>query len=111
MKHKLNPPYRTGTNWKVLREKVIKRDKWKCQACGKLTYKPQVHHITPRRQGGTNKLSNLVTLCGRCHMIISPVPPFALKRAFGVRESEIPAERQRVYRGIQQFLNKNKQVK
>ena len=39
-------------------------------------------------------------------MIVSPVPPFALKRAFGIRESEIEAEKQRVHRGIQQFLDR-----
>ena len=111
MRPKRKSQYRTGKNWKVRREEVINRDNKKCQACGKLTYRPQVHHITPRRQGGTNKLSNLVTLCGRCHMIISPVPPFALKRAFGVRESEIPAERQRVHKGIKRFLNRNKHIK
>ena len=97
--------------WKERREEVINRDKKRCQACGKLTRTPQVHHIVPRRQGGTDELSNLVTLCGRCHMIISPVPPFALKRAFGVHESEIPTEKGRIHRGIKQFLDRNRKGK
>lgn len=44
-------------------------------------------------------------------MIISPVPPFALERAFGVQKSEIPAERARVHKGIERFLNKNRRMK
>ncbi|MBF2009730.1 MAG: HNH endonuclease [Chlorogloeopsis fritschii C42_A2020_084] len=31
----------------------------------------------PKSKGGTNDLSNLITLCGRCHMLISPVPEWA----------------------------------
>ncbi|RKU27982.1 hypothetical protein C6497_10205 [Candidatus Poribacteria bacterium] len=26
-----------------------------------------MHYIKPRRQGGSNRLSNLEPLCGRCH--------------------------------------------
>lgn len=88
---------------KVIRTTVLNRDKRICQTCGKRAVSPQVHHITPRRQGGTDELSNLITLCGRCHMIISPVPPFALYRAFGVRESEIPCEKRRIENAIRHF--------
>jgi len=28
-----------------------------------------VHHVVPRSEGGTNDLSNLVTLCSRCHSV------------------------------------------
>ena len=95
--------YRKKQGWKSIRQKVIKRDKGQCQGCGKQTARAQVHHIKPRNQGGTNDLSNLITLCGKCHMVISPVPPFALKRAFGIQKSDIPTERQSVYKGIYQF--------
>ena len=87
----------------AIRATVLRRDKRICQACGKPPKSPQVHHIKARRRGGTDELSNLITLCGRCHMIISPVPPFALKRAFGVRESEIPGERRRIEKAIERF--------
>ena len=102
-KQKRQSGYRTKQDWKAIRRKVIERDKKQCQGCGKQTEKLQVHHIKPRGQGGTNELSNLIALCGRCHMTISPVPPFALRRAFGIKKSDIPAARQRVYRGINQF--------
>ena len=84
------------------RATVLKRDRQTCQACGK-SPASQVHHIKARRHGGEDKLSNLVTLCGRCHMIISPVPPFALWKAFGVRESEIPNEKKRIEKAIERF--------
>lgn len=93
-----------GTNhWYTIRARVIKRDKGQCKGCGRQTTKAQVHHIKPRRQGGSNRLSNLVTLCGRCHMTISPVPAFALKRAFGIRKSDIPEAKRRINSRIAQF--------
>ena len=81
---------------------VLERDKTTCQVCG---HSPaaQVHHIKARSRGGEEKLSNLVTLCGRCHMIISPVPPFALWKALGVRKSEIPNEKKRIEKAIERF--------
>ena len=87
---------------KQTRATVLERDRQTCQACGK-SPASQVHHIKARRHGGEDKLSNLVTLCGRCHMIISPVPPFALYRAFRVRESEISCEKERIERAIKRF--------
>lgn len=87
---------------KQTRATVLERDRQICQACGK-SPAAQVHHIKARRHGGEDKLSNLVTLCGRCHMIISPVPPFALYRAFRVRESEISYEKERIERAIKRF--------
>ncbi len=62
--------------WKQTRKKVWKRDKGRCQGpyC---TYKPDwsielsVCHIDHIRSGklGTNKLSNLRTLCRFCHIL------------------------------------------
>jgi len=95
--------YRTRETWDTIRKLVIKRDKGYCKGCGIQTTKVQVHHIKPRRQGGSNRLSNLVSLCGRCHMTISPVPAFALRRAFGIRKSDIPAARRRIHSRIAQF--------
>lgn len=86
-KQKKQLGYRKKQGWKAIRQNVIKRDKGQCQGCGNPTVSAQVHHIKPRGQGGTSELSNLVTLCGRCHMVISPVPPFALRRAFGIQKS------------------------
>ena len=100
--------YRTNELWHTTRERVIKRDKGQCKGCGRQTTKAQVHHIKPRRQGGSNRLSNLVTLCGGCHMTISPVPAFALRRAFGIRKSDIPEARRRIHSRISQFQQRQK---
>lgn len=105
-RNKRRSKYRTKETWHTTRKRVIKRDKGQCKGCGRQTTKAQVHHIKPRRQGGSNRLSNLVTLCGRCHMTISPVPTFALRRAFGVRKSDIPQARRRIHSRITQFQNK-----
>ena len=51
---------------------VLERDNYKCQSCkGKSKDKKlEVHHIIYRRNGGTNKPSNLLTLCSTCHDLV-----------------------------------------
>jgi DEAD/DEAH box helicase domain-containing protein len=62
-----------GPNWLAQRDKARVRDGYRCQACGALEQGPShhVHHKTPFRAFGSyrqaNQLSNLVTLCSRCH--------------------------------------------
>lgn len=64
--------------WRRTRKLVYARDNWICQDCkckcknsadskndGKK--KIQAHHIMARRDGGSDELSNLVTLCMSCH--------------------------------------------
>src|SRR5438874_13813885 len=81
------------------RLQVQRRDQRICQACGK-TPAAQPHHIRARRDGGSDHLSNLITLCGRCHMLVSPVPPHALWRAFRIPQAHITRERAKVDAGI-----------
>jgi hypothetical protein len=50
-----------------IRKAVILRDGCKCMECGRTNCKLEVHHIKPRRVNGSNTLSNLITLCERCH--------------------------------------------
>lgn len=50
-----------------VRKAVILRDGCKCMECGRTKCKLEVHHIKPRRLNGSNTLSNLITLCKRCH--------------------------------------------
>ena len=50
-----------------IRKAVILRDGCKCKECGKTNCKLEVHHIKPKRLGGSNTLSNLITLCENCH--------------------------------------------
>lgn len=66
-----------GANWKEQREKALKRDGYHCQICnkqiGRKGHDYGVHHIKPFREFDgdylkANQLSNLITLCRRCHV-------------------------------------------
>jgi hypothetical protein len=49
------------------RRKVLHRDKERCQVPGCSCHNNlDIHHIVHRERGGTNELSNLITLCGLC---------------------------------------------
>ena len=64
--------YQHGERYSVttLREAVFLRDGYTCQRCGR-TIKDgailHVHHVVYRSQGGTNRISNLITICDKCH--------------------------------------------
>ncbi len=51
---------------KNFKQACMVRDKFKCRVCGAES-KLQCHHIKPKADGGTDKLSNLMTLCEDCH--------------------------------------------
>lgn len=64
--------------WRRLRIEVYERDNWRCRDCGCKCLntadskkhpkrKIQAHHVISRRNGGTDELANLVTLCMSCH--------------------------------------------
>ena len=64
-----------GRNWLVMRKKAIDRDNATCQNCGSVEGDSiSVHHIIPDREFddyiSANVLTNLVSLCQRCHMIV-----------------------------------------
>ncbi|RUW85015.1 RecQ family ATP-dependent DNA helicase [Mesorhizobium sp. M1E.F.Ca.ET.063.01.1.1] len=52
-----------------MRQRVLQRDGYCCLSCGiKLkSADADVHHLLPRSMGGTDEMSNLVTLCDGCH--------------------------------------------
>ena len=50
-----------------LRLAAIYRDGCKCMECGKVKTRFEVHHITPQETGGADTISNLITLCPKCH--------------------------------------------
>lgn len=61
-----------GKEWDSIREKVLIRDAYKCQACGKTeNIRLEIHHKTPfkmfKNKTQANDFSNLVTLCASCH--------------------------------------------
>ena len=53
-----------------VRREVLARDRHRCRApgCGRTRFL-EVHHIVPRKRGGSNRAENLVTLCGACHRL------------------------------------------
>ena len=52
--------------YEELYQQVLRRDGWRCQACGSRT-NLQVHHIQLRSQSGDDAEENLITLCSACH--------------------------------------------
>lgn len=64
--------YQCGERYGIatLREAVFTRDGYTCQYCGRTIGDDailHVHHIIYRSQGGTNRMSNLITVCDKCH--------------------------------------------
>lgn len=57
-----------------IRQAVLKRDNYTCQKCGS-TNDLHVHHIKYRSEGGSNDISNLITLCEECHYEIHKDEP------------------------------------
>jgi len=55
-------------DWNERSFEVKRRHGNHCSECGTANATLQVHHKVPVKRGGTHHLSNLVALCGRCHM-------------------------------------------
>lgn len=53
-------------SWRDIRDAVFHRDGNRCSECGG-TKHLQAHHVNPVHTGGRAKLSNLITLCKKCH--------------------------------------------
>ncbi len=55
-------------DWEERRQKVLDKAKYKCQECKTdMVLNLHVHHIKHLGRGGSNKISNLMALCERCH--------------------------------------------
>lgn len=65
---KLNGRYYDTNKWKRLRTLCMIRDKNKCQVCGVVSEKNEVHHVIPRNEGGQDILDNLICVCKSCHV-------------------------------------------
>lgn len=50
-----------------LRIATLIRDKFTCQECKNANCKLEAHHIVPKRLKGANIITNLITLCDKCH--------------------------------------------
>jgi hypothetical protein len=57
------------TNWEEISKEVRERDGYRCThaGCGETSLALHVHHVIPLSRGGSNALSNLVTLCEKHH--------------------------------------------
>ena len=64
--------YQKGVNYGYAnaREHALVRDRYTCQCCGKKNCRLEVHHIVFRRNGGSDRLENLITLCEDCHKAV-----------------------------------------
>jgi len=49
-----------------LRLRILERDSWRCQNCGRMR-RLQIHHKELRSHAGSDSQENLVTLCAECH--------------------------------------------
>ncbi|MDD2259444.1 MAG: HNH endonuclease signature motif containing protein [Bacilli bacterium] len=68
-KREPNHDKKYGNNWRRVRDLYVKQHPL-CEQClkkGKMIPVEEVHHIKPLSQGGTNKFSNLMSLCQSCH--------------------------------------------
>jgi 5-methylcytosine-specific restriction endonuclease McrA len=53
-------------SYENLRQQVLRRDGWRCQACGAMS-NLEVHHRQFRSHSGDDSELNLITLCKACH--------------------------------------------
>lgn len=66
-------------DWDSRRKRVYRRDGYQCQNCGadggsNGDTELHAHHIVPKSEGGTHRLSNLTTLCRSCHSDVHGYP-------------------------------------
>ena len=66
-KHRTRTAYYHTTDWQHLRTATLTRDYHTCVACGAPGPRLTAHHLKARTDGGTDTLTNLVTLCQPCH--------------------------------------------
>ena len=55
--------------YESLRQRVLRRDGWRCQSCGIMS-NLEVHHKEFRSHSGHDSEENLITLCSECHASI-----------------------------------------
>ncbi|PLA83940.1 HNH endonuclease [Ligilactobacillus agilis] len=53
--------------YQTVKQFVLARDNYTCQACKKKGGKLKIHHLIYRSLGGTNTVDNLITVCSECH--------------------------------------------
>lgn len=75
-------------HWSEIRKAALARDGHRCQIPGCISEANlTIHHIVPKSDGGSNDISNLVTLCEGCHRDIHRFGLGAM-----IRTPRMPAE-------------------
>ena len=72
-------------NWDNIRKQVYQRDGNRCVMCGKRA-RLHAHHIVPVKISKDNSLSNLVSVCGKCHRKLESIGFAILERGGGQTE-------------------------
>jgi 5-methylcytosine-specific restriction endonuclease McrA len=52
--------------YRELKKRILERDGWRCQQCGRCD-QLQIHHMIRRSQSGPDCDENLIVLCSSCH--------------------------------------------
>lgn len=82
-----------SVEWRKRRRECFERDDHRCQFC---EFQPSnladveklhAHHIVPRREGGENQLSNLITVCDSCHRTVEETTRKAISGAASIQFS------------------------
>jgi 5-methylcytosine-specific restriction endonuclease McrA len=58
-----------ATLYEQLRNHILSRDGWRCQACGAMSIL-EVHHRQFRSHSGDDSEQNLIRLCSTCHTTV-----------------------------------------
>lgn len=85
-----------GSAWTKLREVVLTRDAGLCLPCsaaGRVTAGTIVDHKQPKAEGGTDDLSNLQTICKRCHANKTALESARGRTGVSVRPDWLPVPR------------------
>jgi hypothetical protein len=60
------------SDWEELSKAVRERDGYRCSYCRSSDLVLHTHHVIPLSRGGSNAMSNLMTLCEKCHRAKHP---------------------------------------
>lgn len=66
IKNQVNSKTSENESWSYLREIILDKYNYQCSICGQYG-EIDVHHKIPIKEGGTNEIENLITLCRNCH--------------------------------------------
>ena len=66
--------YLRSPQWRAVRAKRLQLDGFRCHICG-ARENLEVHHMSYERLAARNEISDLITLCHDCHMMIHKIKP------------------------------------